>query len=313
MTEYGFQSFPEMRTIRSFAKPEDLDIRSVVMQAHQKNKGGNERILSYMLREYREPKDFEAFVYLSQVQQAEIIKLGAEHLRRQRPHTMGSLYWQLNDCWPVASWASIDYFGRWKALQYYARRFYDDVLISPYLHDAQLDVYVVSDKQQPLSARIHVRLLDFTGKVLLDQAQDIQVPALSSASYLNLAENALTAKADLHRSFVVADLEVDGKRVSRNLVFFDATHNLDLPVAPGIESDLNTVEGGYSISLRTPALARNVYVSFGDLEVQMSDNYFDLLPGEPATLTLKTSSTLDQLKSTLKITSLTDAFQPPAR
>jgi beta-mannosidase len=313
MTEYGFQSFPEMRSIRSFAKPEDLDIRSVVMQAHQKNKGGNERILSYMLREYREPKDFEAFVYLSQVQQAEIIKLGAEHLRRQRPRTMGSLYWQLNDCWPVASWASIDYFGRWKALQYYARRFYDDVLISPYLHDDQLDLYVVSDKQRPLSARIRVRLLDFTGKVLLDQAQDIQVPPLSSASYLNLAENALAAKADLRRSFVVADLEVDGKRVSRNLVFFDVTHNLDLPVAPGIENTLNTVDGGYSITLRTPVLARNVYVSFGDLEVQMSDNYCDLLPGEPTTLTLKTSSTLDQLKSTLKITSLTDAFQPPAR
>jgi len=108
MSEFGFQSFPEMRTIRTFAKPADMDIRSKVMQAHQKNKGGNERILTYMLREYREPKDFASFVYLSQVQQAEIIKIGAEHLRRQRPRTMGSLYWQLNDCWPVASWASID-------------------------------------------------------------------------------------------------------------------------------------------------------------------------------------------------------------
>ena len=104
MTEYGFQSFPEMRTIRTFAnKPEDFDIHSTVMQAHQKNKGGNERILTYMLREYRQPKDFESFVYLSQVQQAEIIKIGAEHFRRDRPRTMGGLYWQLNDCWPVAS------------------------------------------------------------------------------------------------------------------------------------------------------------------------------------------------------------------
>jgi len=92
----------------------------------RKNHGGNERILTYMLRWYPEPKDFASFVYLSQVLQAEAIKVGAEHLRRQRPNTMGSLYWQLNDCWPVASWASIDYFGRWKALQYYARRFYDD-------------------------------------------------------------------------------------------------------------------------------------------------------------------------------------------
>ncbi len=97
MSEFGFQSFPEVRSISSFAKPEDLDIRSTVMQAHQKSHGGNERILTYMLREYREPKDFASFVYLSQVQQAEVIKLGAEHLRRNRPRTMGSLYWQLND------------------------------------------------------------------------------------------------------------------------------------------------------------------------------------------------------------------------
>ena len=94
------------------------------MKSHQKNHGGNERILTYMLREYPEPRDFASFVYLSQVQQAEAIKVGAEHLRRNRPRTMGALFWQLNDCWPVASWSSIDYFGRWKALQYYARRFY---------------------------------------------------------------------------------------------------------------------------------------------------------------------------------------------
>jgi beta-mannosidase len=312
MTEYGFQSFPEMRTIRSFAEPADFDIRSNVMQAHQKNKGGNERILTYMLREYREPKNFEAFVYLSQVQQAEIIKLGAEHLRRQRPRTMGSLYWQLNDCWPVASWASIDYYGRWKALHYYARRFYDDVLISPYLHDNWVDVYVVSDKQQALAGKIRVRLLDFSGKMLLDQTQEVQIPALSSASYFKVPEDAFAAKADLRRSFVVTDLEVGGRRVSRNLVFFNATHDLELPQAPKIESTLKKLEGSYTLSLRAPSLARNVYVSFGDLDFQISDNYLDLLPGETVDLTLQSASTLDQLKSAMKITSLMDAFQPTA-
>jgi beta-mannosidase len=308
MTEFGFQSFPELRTIRSFAKPEDLDIRSVVMQAHQKNKGGNERILSYMLREYREPKDFASFVYLSQVQQAEIIKLGAEHLRRVKPRTMGAIYWQLNDCWPVASWASIDYYNRWKALQYYARRFYDDVLISPYSHDDKVDVYVVSDRLQPVSGKIHVRLLDFSGKSLLEQEQEVQIPAQSSAIYLTLEKGNLSAKADPLRSFLVADLDVGGQRVSRNEVFFDVTHKLELPVAPKIESSLNKADGGYSITLRTPALARDVYLSFGDLDVQASDNYFDLLPGEPVTVNLKSSSTIDQLKSVVKITSLTEAF-----
>jgi beta-mannosidase len=212
MSEYGFQSFPEMRTIRSFAQPGDMDIRSATMQDHQKNHGGNERILTYMLRWYPEPKDFSSFVYLSQVLQAEAIKLGAEHLRRQRPNTMGSLYWQLNDCWPVASWASIDYYGRWKALHYYARRFYDDVIVSPFAHDGKVDVYVVSDKLQRLSGQIHARLLDFSGKSLMDETQDVQVPAQSSALYFTLDEKELLANADPKRSLLVFDLEVGGKK-----------------------------------------------------------------------------------------------------
>jgi beta-mannosidase len=309
MTEYGFQSFPEMRTIRTFAsKPEDFDIRSTVMQAHQKNKGGNERILTYMLREYREPKDFASFVYLSQVQQAEIIKIGAEHLRRQRPRTMGSLYWQLNDCWPVASWASIDYYGRWKALHYYARRFYDDVLVSPFLHDDKVDIYVVSDNLQPLLATIHTRLLDFSGKALMEQTKDIQAPAQSSSIYLTLDKAELAAKGDLRGSFLVVDLEAAGKRVSRNLVFFDAMHNLQLPVAPKIDSSLSASGKDYIITLQSPKLARNVDLSFGDLDVEASDNFFDLLPGEQVTVTLKSAATIDQLRESLKLTSLTDAF-----
>ena len=308
MSEYGFQSFPEMRTIATFAKPSDYDIRSTVMQAHQKNKGGNERILTYMLREYHEPKDFASFVYLSQVQQAEIIKIGAEHLRRQRPRTMGSLYWQLNDCWPVASWASIDYYGRWKALHYYARRFYDDVLISPFLHDDKVDVYVVSDKLQPLSGTVHMRLLDFSGTVLLEQTKDVQIPAQSNAIYFSVDKSALAAKGDLRKSFLVFDLEMGGKRVSRNLIFFDRTQNLELPVMPKMEASVSKTGDAYTITLQSAKLARSVYLSFSDLNVQASDNYFDLLPGETATITLKSAATLDQIKSGLKVTSLTDAF-----
>ncbi len=308
MTEYGFQSFPEMRTIETFAKPEDFDIRSTVMQAHQKNKGGNERILTYMLREYRQPKDFASYVYLSQVQQAEIIKIGAEHLRRQRPRTMGSLYWQLNDCWPVASWASIDYYGRWKALHYYARRFYDDVLISPFLHDDKVDVYVVSDKLQPLSGTIHMRLLDFSGNSLLEQTKEVQVPAQSSAIYFTVDKAALSAKGDPHRTFLVFDLEVAGKKVSRNLIFFDVTHDLDLPVAPKIETTFNQSGGDFTITLQSQKLARSVYLSFGDLDVQSSDNYFDLLPGEAVIIRLKSSATPEQIRGAMKVTSLTEAF-----
>jgi beta-mannosidase len=221
---------------------------------------------------------------------------------------MGSLYWQLNDCWPVASWASIDYYGRWKALHYYARRFYDDVLVSPYLHDDKVDVYVVSDKLQALSGTVHMRLLDFSGNSLMEEKKDVQVPAQSNAIYFSVDTAALAAKGDLHKSFLVFDLDVAGKRVSRNLIFFDAMHDLELPVAPKIETTLSKTGSDYTVTLQSAKLARNVYISFGDLDVQSSDNYFDLLPGEQATIHLKFSAGQEQLGAALKVMSLTEAF-----
>ena len=312
MTEYGFQSFPEMRTIRAFAnKPGDFDIRSTVMQAHQKNKGGNERILTYMLREYSQPKDFPSFVYLSQVQQAEIIKIGAEHLRRQRPRsTMGSLYWQLNDCWPVASWASIDYYGRWKALHYYARRFYDDVLISPFLHDDKVDVYVVSDKLQPLAGSIHTRLLDFSGNALLDQKKDIQIPAQSSAIYLTFdkAEPAGTSRSSSNfpgvrsrgwRKESFAEPSIFRGYPQSRSASSRRTSRACSPRAAELIRSLSNPQSWRAVSTCPSAISMST----------CQNNYFDLLPGEPVTITLKSPATLDQLRSAVKITSLTEAFK----
>jgi beta-mannosidase len=153
-----------------------------------------------------------------------------------------------------------------------------------------------------------MRLLDFSGKVLLDQTKEVQMPAQSSAIYFSVDQGSLSAKGDPRKSFLSFDLQVAGKQISRNLIFFRATHDLELPVAPKIENSLTKVDGGYNLILKTAALARNVYISMGDLDVQMSDNYFDLLPGETMTIALKTSSTLENLQGVLKITSLTEAF-----
>jgi beta-mannosidase len=308
MSEFGFQSFPEMRTILSYAPSSDLAIDSTAMMAHQKNHGGNERILTYMLREYPEPKDFASFVYVSQVQQAEAIKVGAEHLRRNRPRTMGALFWQLNDCWPVASWSSIDYFGRWKALQYYARRFYADLLVSPYAHDGVVDMYVVSDKMQPATGQLRVRLITFDGKVLLEKIQPAEIPAQSSAVYASFNEKELLAGADPDQVFLAGELSVAGQTISRNEVFFDRMRNLQLPSKPAIQSNIAGNGPSYTITLRSPMLARDFYVSFGDLDVQLSDNYFDVLPGEERTITVTSSATLAELQQAMKIRSLTDAF-----
>jgi beta-mannosidase len=307
MSEYGFQSFPDIQTVHKFAEPQDLDLVSPVMQEHQKNTGGNERIRTYMLREYHEPKDFESFLYVSQVLQAEAIKVGAEHLRRQRPRTMGSIYWQLNDCWPVASWASIDYYGHWKALQYYARRFYNDLLVSPWEEDGNISVYVVSDKLQPAPADLRVRLLDFQGRVLLDKTQAITVPELSSKVYATFTQQELLTGTDAQHAFAVFDLMQNGKVVSHNLQMFDHIRNLRLPV-PAIQVDLSGSGGVYTLRLQSTVLARNVYASFGDNEVEISDNYFDLLPGETVVLQLKSKVDVDQLRQSLKVRNITDAF-----
>ncbi len=153
-----------------------------------------------------------------------------------------------------------------------------------------------------------MRLLDFSGNVLLEQTKDVQIAAQSSAIYFSVDQAALAAKADVRRSFLVFDLEVAGKKVSRNLVYFCVTHDLELPVAPQIETTLGKSGEDYAITLQSSKLARSVYLSFGDLEVQSSDNYFDLLPAEPITIRLKSSATLEQLKASLKTMSLTEAF-----
>jgi beta-mannosidase len=314
MTEYGFQSFPEMRTVEAFTQPEDrASIFTPVMLAHQKNTEGNSIIHDYMLKYYSEPRDFPSFLYASQVLQAEGIKVGAEHLRRLRPRSMGSIFWQLNDCWPVASWSSIDYFGRWKALQYYARRFYSPLLVSPHVEDGNFNVYVISDKTAPTAARLRLRLFTLAGKSLSDSTQEIQVPELSSKIYIQrpLAEFVNANGADAANIFAVADLLVDGKSVSSNVLYFVPAKLVTLP-QPQISVDLAKSGDAYRLRLSSPALARSVYISFGALDATPSDNYFDLIPGQPVEITITSAAPLDQLRTQLKLISLADAFAQPS-
>jgi beta-mannosidase len=306
MSEYGFQSFPEMSTIQKFAQPSDYNINSDVMRNHQKNTGGNERILTYMLREYREPKDFESFVYMSQVQQAEAIKVGAEHYRRMKPRTMGQFYWQLNDCWPVASWASIDYYGRWKALQYYAVRFFDDVLVSPSNHDGKVEVYVISDKLQPMKASLRVRLMDFSGKVLLEKSTDVDVPAQSSAIYSTQSERELLGSANPKSVVAVYELQQNGKVISSNELFFASTRDLELP-SPKVDVKVEGSDGKVVVKLTSMSLARHAALFFGDLDIHASDNYFDILPGTEVTVTVNGNASADKVRQALKLVTIVDA------
>ena len=309
MSEYGFQSFPQIETVNTYTVPADHDIQSPVMMAHQRHPRGNQLIREYMLREYPEPKNFESFLYVSQVLQAEGIKIGAEHLRRIMPHNMGSLFWQINDCWPVASWSSIDYTGRWKALQYYARRFYSEILVIPQEEKGNINVFVVSDRLQPAAAQLNLNLLDFEGNKLWNQQKDIEVAPLNSKSYLTVPIDTLLAGKDPKKVFLFAEVLVGGQRVSSNAHFFDEYKNLSLP-RPQIKTDIVPVRGGFKVTLSSGTLARAVYLSVPDYAGSFADNYFDLIPGQEVDVEFRTNAAIpiNDFRSKLKVRTLADAF-----
>jgi beta-mannosidase len=309
MSEYGFQSFPQLETVNNYTTAADHDIHSPVMLAHQRHPRGNQLIREYMLRDYPEPKDFEAFLYVSQILQAEGIKIGAEHLRRIMPHNMGSLFWQINDCWPVASWSSIDYTGRWKALQYYARRFYSDLLVSPHEENGRLELFVVSDRLKQVPAELNVSLLDFKGNVLWNQRKSIAIAALTSSSYLSVPLETVLGAKERKDVFLLAELTVNGQAVSRNQYFFKPYKELAL-TQPQISVDVTRMAGGLRVRLSADNLARAVYLSAPKYAGFFVDNYFDLIPGREVELEFRTTAaiTANEFREQLKIRSLVDAF-----
>lgn len=310
MSEYGLQSFPVMQTIKAFAGPNDLAPETPVMRAHQKyDKGnGNKRLLLYINNNYGQPRDFASFVYLSQVMQAEGIELAATHLRAAMPQSMGSMYWQINDVWPGASWASIDWFGRWKALQYHARRFYAPVIVTALRKDGVTHINLVSDQGTPHSFDYRLRVMDIDGKVLLETTRSVTVAARTSLKLDALGDADLLKGAAPERTYVVADLLDHGARVSRSIAYFTPSKALALR-DPKIKTKLKAVPGGYAVTLGTPTLARQVWIDLGAIDARLSDNAFDLLPGEPATVTFSSAKPLAAIKAALSVRSLYGAAQ----
>ena len=309
MSEYGFQSFPNIETVKSYTVPSDRDIESPIMLAHQRHPRGNQLVREYMLRDYAQPKDFESFLYVSQVLQAEGIRIGAEHLRRIMPHNMGSLYWQINDCWPVASWSSIDYYGRWKALQYYARRFYNDLLISPTSQNGYLKVFVVSDRPKAIPAKIKVTLMSLDGATLKSFVRDVDVAALTSRSYFDLRVAELLEGTDAKNIVVYCELLVNDKTVSSHDYFFAPFKELKFS-KPTITSDVVRTRTGFSIKISSDKFAKAVYLAVPEHDGFFSDNYFNLAPGREMTVAFHSRAplSLEDFRKRLQIRSVFDAF-----
>ena len=309
MSEYGFQSFPEYETVKTYTTEDDRkSIETPIMLAHQRHPRGNQLVRTYMLREYNEPKDFESFLYVSQVLQAEGIKIGAEHLRRIMPRNMGSLYWQANDCWQVASWSAMDYFGRWKALMYYTKRFYAPVLISPHIDDGKMNVYVVNDSPETKPAKMTLTLMELGGRILSSRQIDLTVEPLKGKSYFSQNLTEFIGGADTNNLVLLTELKVGGGAVSQNEYFFKPFKELRLS-HPAIKTNISVMRNYFEITLSTDKLAKSVYLS-GFPEGFFSDNYFDLIPGKPVKVEFRTEEKLsaDELRGRLKIRSLVDAF-----
>lgn len=295
MSEFGFQSFPEMKTIAAFASPEDYQIESEVMNAHQKSSIGNALIRTYMERDYMVPDKFEDFVYVGLVLQGQGIRHGLEAHRRNRPYCMGTLYWQLNDSWPVVSWSGIDYYGNWKALHYQAKRAFAPIHINPIQQNDSLCVYLLSDRlDTPEKMTLEIKIADFEGKKAgkTIQLKSLSVPANTSqcvyrtnpAALLSSAERPLSE--ELRRYFMQLTLkDKSGKIVDETVFFFEKTKSLLLPETT-ISYTMKQTDGRCELTLRSPALAKDVFIEVPLQGARFSDNFFDLLPGERKTVVI---------------------------
>ena len=287
VSEFGFQSFPCLKTVETFTLPEDRNIFSYVMEKHQRNQSANGKIMNYMEQTFLYPNDFDTLLYASQLLQAEAMRYGVEHFRRNRGRCMGTIIWQLNDCWPVASWAMIDYEGRWKAVQYYAKRFFAPLMISceeegilsqdtnvnaePFELKKSIRLCVSNESMQDHQTTVRWQLRDASGQVKEDHEEEVCVKALSS----EWLEKVPLQHAQTRRDYVSYELWENGETVSAGSVLFCAPKHFAFE-NPHLRAE---AVGSDEILVTADAYAKSVEIRNEDDTLLLSDNYFDMNPG----------------------------------
>lgn len=287
MSEYGFQAFPEMKTIRTFAEEKDFELESPVMNAHQKATIGNALIKQTMGLYYKVPAKFEDLVYVGLVLQGHGMRHGIEAHRRNRPYCMGSLFWQLNDSWPVVSWSSIDYYGNWKAMQYQSQRAFAPILINAIKEGDDLCVYLISDELQDRDdVRLTVELMDFDGKSHGKWTQNGKLTANTSMLFLKKRVDEFLSKQDAATSFLRFTLKAkNGAALADEVFYFAYPKDQKLPEAR-IETSVKKRGEAIEMTLKTDKLARDIFIEVPVQGVRFSDNFFDLLPGQRKKITI---------------------------
>lgn len=311
-SEFGFQSFPEPRTVRGYTEPPDRNVTSWVMERHQRSGIGNTVIMQYLLDWFRMPKDFDATLALSQVLQAMAMKYAVEHWRRSMPRGMGTLYWQLNDNWPVASWSSIDWHGRWKALHHLARRFYAPVLVSGVEDPAAgtVEVHVTSDLRKPFEGAASWRLTTLSGERLDGGKLAVAVGERTSRLVgLVDVKRHLGGRGPRELLFWL-ELERGGEVVSDNLVLFARPKHLELG-DPGIETDVAVDGDGFLVELSAAAPALWAWIELDGADARASDNFVSLCPGRPVKIRVEPAERVSPkaFRRQLKVASLVDTYR----
>ncbi|MDF2907885.1 MAG: glycoside hydrolase family 2 protein [Herbinix sp.] len=312
-SEFGFQSFPSIKTVNSYTEEEDRNIFSKVMESHQKNDSANGKILYYLSENFLYPKDFTGLLYVSQILQGIAIKFGVEHWRRNRGRCMGALYWQLNDDWPVASWASIDYYGRWKALHYMAKNFFAPIAGTLVRTGQLIEAHIQNERMQDKSCKVAITLrkMDFT--VIRTDAFEVEIPALSNQKITEIDYSSLIRGIE-DQVFVEAIFTDEEGYQSHEVEIFVPFKYLSLK-QPQICYRVQEEENNFLITLQSTNLACFVELDFAEHDAIFSDNYFYLSNGDNRVITLakkdiqgEVFKDASDLKEKLQVRSLRDTY-----
>lgn len=331
-SEFGFQSFPEPRTVHGYTEPADRNVTSRVMEHHQRSGIGNTTIMTYLLEWFRLPSRFDMILWLSQVLHGMAMKYAVEHWRRSRPRGMGTLYWQFDDCWPVASWASVDYHGRWKALHYLARHFFAPLLVSGIEDSAtgKVAVHVTSDRLKTCRAKLSWKLTTVAGRSLASGQEAVAIPPNKNQRVTTLELGAFLKKYGAPNLLLWLELGAGGAIISSNLVTFARPKHLELPepeigfslrpltereaagfqatrLAPGQPSDRR----GFAVTLKAKKPALWAWLEIRGRDARYSDNFIHLAPGRPATIAVWPAGNLSlrALRGKIKVRSLVDTYR----
>ena len=291
-SEFGYQSFSSLQVVNTFCPRDQFDLTSPVMLHHQKNDRGNQIMMEQFTRSFKYPSSFESSLYLSQVQQALAIETAVTYWRSLMPYCMGTLIWQLNDVWPVASWSSIEYNGRWKALHYAVKHFYAQVAPLLYIDKGRVFIKAVNDTSERKSVDMRVRVMDYDGNTLEERKHSLSIDSMSVVDVEELYESAYNRD----NTFIIAETDCDGEKEERSILM-ERVKNSDIKKSWIAFSDVEKKEdGSFSITLETKHPAFYTVVESGNIDGRFSDNFFTILPGENKTITFKPKHETDEEK-----------------